>query len=175
MSGAAGHHLLVGKLVMSVGAPGPKPGPLATAPVHPTSAQTAGRAKGWARGRGAQERSIQDRGSASARGGPLISRKDPQNPLELSRKGQQSCPFSLRVEGHLKLLRPRALPLSTLGQEHLRHPASGEHADRVGRGACKEPICSLFPPSAPPGYGPCLSPGCTVGWPRAPQQRGERD
>lgn len=52
-------------------------------------------------------------GQCLCQGGPLISRKDPQNPLELSRKGQQSCPLSLRVEGHLKLLRPRALPLST--------------------------------------------------------------
>ena len=80
-------------------------------------------------------------------GGALASRKSPQNPLELSRKGQQNCtrgpgtmhqsPLPLQPlwgrASHTSQTQGSSSPNSGPGVP--RHPAARKHADRVGQGA----------------------------------------
>lgn len=117
-------------------------------------------------------------------GGPPASRKSPQNPLEVPRKGQQSC-----TKGPGTMTRPPLPPRGNVSCTPETHPGlflsrlwarstsgTGRRRARIqdGTGSHKEPICSLFPPPAPPGYGPRLSAGRTVGRPSAAPHRAGR-
>lgn len=73
-----------------------------------------------------------------------------------------SASLSHLQEGHLELLRPRALPVFPLGQDHLSGPAAGERAERRDSEPARSPSVPYFLRCSS-GSSQCLSAGPTVG------------